>query len=768
MSAPQYAKYSGVGGGGSGGGVTSVNGATGALTLAAGSGISVGTVGTTITISATGGGGTVTSVGMTVPSILSVTPSTITTSGTFALTLATQAANSFFAGPTTGAAATPTFRAIVAGDLPAGTGTVTSVGLTLPSFLSVTPSTITSAGTFTVTLATQTANLVFASPNGSTGAPTFRSLVAADLPANVSSLNTLTGAVTLAAGTGITLTPSGNTITVAASSSGGITGPGTSINTAIATWNGTTGAALLNNDLLYASDVLHVTDPATDLVIPAFTVRGGNQVAVGASHDGGALTLLGGGITNGTSFGTAGAVNITGGANAGLGNGGAITLTGGTSASAFAGSVNLLGGFFNTSSTNNGNVNLFANGSLLLQLVGSNGSVTLPSIGSSTVLTTGAGSTITGLSSLTIALGGTGQTSFASGALSSNGTALTSGTLSVANGGTGAGTFTSHGVLLGNTTAAITATALGAAGAVLTGVSSAAPTFQAVPGNTSILKAPALTVLSSTGATAGRLFSISIGNATVGATYTNNSQTFTVLFTVVSANAVFMSGVGAPTSSGTLTKASGTGDASITFSAAAPYATYTTPSSPAPLYLRIRAVGGGGGGAASGTTPGTASGGSATVFGNLQVNCIGGGAGSAAGGTVAFGGAASGSATGLHFTGSDGGGFAGDISGAPSGSGGCSAFGGSGAGGNSTGTAQPGQSGQTGTGSGGGGAGGTTSTPGVGGGASGGFEDVVIATPATTYPYIVGVGGTGATLGTGGAAGGNGGNGTLIIEAMFQ
>lgn len=63
--------------------------------------------------------GTVTSVALTMPSIFSVAGSPVTTSGTLAVTLATEAANKVFAGPTTGADATPTFRSIVAGDLPA-------------------------------------------------------------------------------------------------------------------------------------------------------------------------------------------------------------------------------------------------------------------------------------------------------------------------------------------------------------------------------------------------------------------------------------------------------------------------------------------------------------------------------------------------------------------------------------------------------------------------------------------------------------------------
>lgn len=74
-----------------------------------------------------GGGGTVTSVGLTAPAILNVSGSPVTTSGTLALTLATESANTVFSGPTSGGATTPTFRTLVSADLPAGTGTVTSV-----------------------------------------------------------------------------------------------------------------------------------------------------------------------------------------------------------------------------------------------------------------------------------------------------------------------------------------------------------------------------------------------------------------------------------------------------------------------------------------------------------------------------------------------------------------------------------------------------------------------------------------------------------------
>lgn len=133
------------------------------------------------------GVGTVTSVGMTVPgALLSVSGSPITTSGTLAVSLVTQSANCVFAGPTSGGAATPTCRALVSSDLPAGTGTVTSVGLSLPSIITVSGSPVTGAGTLTGALATQTANTIWAGPTtGAAAAPTFRALVAADMPAGV-------------------------------------------------------------------------------------------------------------------------------------------------------------------------------------------------------------------------------------------------------------------------------------------------------------------------------------------------------------------------------------------------------------------------------------------------------------------------------------------------------------------------------------------------------------------------------------------------------
>lgn len=63
---------------------------------------------------ATIGSGTVTSVALSLPSFITVSGSPVTTSGTLTGTLATQTAGTFFAGPTSGAAAAPTFRALQA------------------------------------------------------------------------------------------------------------------------------------------------------------------------------------------------------------------------------------------------------------------------------------------------------------------------------------------------------------------------------------------------------------------------------------------------------------------------------------------------------------------------------------------------------------------------------------------------------------------------------------------------------------------------------
>lgn len=64
-------------------------------------------------------GGSVTSVGLALPaSVFTVTGSPVTTTGTLTGSLNTQTANTVFAGPGTGAAAAPSFRGLIAADIP--------------------------------------------------------------------------------------------------------------------------------------------------------------------------------------------------------------------------------------------------------------------------------------------------------------------------------------------------------------------------------------------------------------------------------------------------------------------------------------------------------------------------------------------------------------------------------------------------------------------------------------------------------------------------
>ena len=85
-----------------------------------------------------GGSGTVTSVSLSLPSsVFTVSGSPVTTSGTLSGTFKTQTANLVWAGPTTGAAAAPTFRSLVAADLPTTAvtpGSYTNTNLTVDAY----------------------------------------------------------------------------------------------------------------------------------------------------------------------------------------------------------------------------------------------------------------------------------------------------------------------------------------------------------------------------------------------------------------------------------------------------------------------------------------------------------------------------------------------------------------------------------------------------------------------------------------------------------
>lgn len=104
--------------------------------------------GTTVTInngvlSSSGLGGSVTSVGLAVPTGFTVSGSPVTSSGTLTIGLSNETANFVWAGPVSGPAAVPAFRALVAADLP----TITSLGTVVAGTWAATPVAVSSGGT---------------------------------------------------------------------------------------------------------------------------------------------------------------------------------------------------------------------------------------------------------------------------------------------------------------------------------------------------------------------------------------------------------------------------------------------------------------------------------------------------------------------------------------------------------------------------------------------------------------------------------------------
>jgi hypothetical protein len=101
-----------------------------------GSGVSYNT--STKTLSAAGTGGTVSSVGLNVPGALyNVGGSPVTGSGSITLSLLNQGANTLLAGPATGSAAAPVFRALVPADIPNNAANTTGTAANVTGTIAV-------------------------------------------------------------------------------------------------------------------------------------------------------------------------------------------------------------------------------------------------------------------------------------------------------------------------------------------------------------------------------------------------------------------------------------------------------------------------------------------------------------------------------------------------------------------------------------------------------------------------------------------------------
>jgi hypothetical protein len=287
------------------------------------------------------GTGTVTSVALVVPSFYSVSGSPVTTSGALTVTANAQSANMVLAGPTNGAASTPSYRSLVTADLPLGTGTVTNVSIAMPTEFVVSGSPVTTNGTVVVTKATQSSRNVYAGPVfGSVDAePSFRRLQPSDVA------GTFVGSLSITNNSTLILVGSGAPnvlVTVECSGAGGAGGgaPATGASSSsVGSGGGSGGYAM--------SSMVNVPAPVS---ITTIIGAGGTGVNGAAGNAGGTTTLSingvlfmscpggsGGGVVAAAS-GSPDMAMIPGGAG-----GATPTVTGGVRTLAFNGSPGEMG-----------------------------------------------------------------------------------------------------------------------------------------------------------------------------------------------------------------------------------------------------------------------------------------------------------------------------------------------------------------------------------------------------------------------------------------
>ncbi len=318
-------------------------------------------------------GGTVTSVGLSLPGMFNVTGSPVTSAGTLTAALANQLANLVFAGPASGGGAVPSFRALVPADIPnldaakittgilptarggtglstigsalqvirvnsAGTaleyatpnaGTVVSVGLSTPGIFLVTGSPVTSSGTIQLSLNQTAQNYVWAGPvSGGNGEPVFRSLDPADIP-NLNTSKLTAGTLPVARG-GTGLSAVGTSLQVLrtnaaatglewATISAGLTGSG--VVNKLAYWSGTS-ALTSDNDLTWDAtnnrlSIGTIASPSANLGIAPTGTSGTLEVIRAEGSTSGLIYML---LSNAWNTANVGGVQLqltVGGASAG-------------------------------------------------------------------------------------------------------------------------------------------------------------------------------------------------------------------------------------------------------------------------------------------------------------------------------------------------------------------------------------------------------------------------------------------------------------------
>ena len=360
-----------------------------------------------------------------------------------------------------------------------GSGTVSSVGLSLPSIFTVSGSPVTTSGTLTATLASETANTVFAAPNGSSGTPTFRSLVNADLANSsltIGSTSISLGGTTTSLSGLSALTWAGSVSGTATLQASPVAGSAISIlpNVAGVLVN-TGGTAVVTNTMLANSTISGVA-----LGNNLFNLTAGSNITFssGTTYNGSAAITIN--AAAGMVYPGAGIPNSTGSAW-----GTSYSTTGSGTVVALATSPTLVTPILGTPQSGN-----FSTGTFTWPTFNQN------TTGTAANITATSNSTLTTLSALSL------PGSQVTGNISGNAANVT-GTVAVGNGGTGLTTLTAGYIPYGNGTSAFS--------------SSSGFTFVS-----NVLTAPVLVVNSTTSTTPNLTFNASNSGFTSGATVANS------------------------------------------------------------------------------------------------------------------------------------------------------------------------------------------------------------------------------------------------------
>lgn len=455
------------------------------------------------------------------------------------ITALTNAAGIQIGAPTAGAQGAGTINAtglfINGVGVGTGSGSVTSVAMTVPSFLSVTGSPVTTSGTLAVSLS----GTALPVANGGTGQTTYTD---GQLLIGNSTGNTLTKA-TLTAGSGISITNSAGGITITSTAGAGTV-------TSVAASGGTTGLSFTGSP---------ITTSGTLTLGGTLAIANGGTGATSAS--GARLTLLAAGS----------------GANSDI-----TSLSGLTTALSVG-----QGGTGVATAPSNGQL-LIGNGAgySVATLTAGSGVTVTNSAGGITIAATGSGGTVTSVSGS----GGTTGLTLAGGPITGSGTLTLGGTLAIANGGTGATTaggalsslgayaasnpsgFTSN---TGTVTSASVASANGFAGTVATATTTPAITLTTTI--TGVLKGNGTAISAATAGTdyvapGGALGTPSSGTLTNCTFPTLNQNTTGTAGNVTGTVAVANGGTGATTLTGVLK-----GNGTAAFSAATAGTDYVAP-----------------------------------------------------------------------------------------------------------------------------------------------------------------------------------------------